>query len=253
MTRLRRIGVLGGMGPEATVALLQRIQAGILAGDDADHVPLLVDLNPQVPSRIQHLIEKTGPNPGPVIADMAARLETAGAEALILPCNTAHHYAGYVTDRVTIPFLSMPQMTCDALAEIVSAGSNIGILASPATNQTGLFQTLLSDRGLSTLWPNDEDIVLATIRRIKIAGPTSDDLALIQDKTTELVDRGADAILIGCTEFSLISAALLATVPIVDALDVLVDATLEFSGANRFGIGHSLGIDHKSNSGKRIF
>ncbi len=65
------------MGPEATVALLQRIQAGILASDDADHVPLLVDLNPQVPSRIQHLIEKTGPNPGPVIAEMAVRLETA--------------------------------------------------------------------------------------------------------------------------------------------------------------------------------
>ena len=94
MTRLRRIGVLGGMGPEATVALLQRVQGGVLARDDADHVPLLVDLNPQVPSRIKHLIEKTGPNPGPVIADMAARLETAGAEALILPCNTAHHYSG---------------------------------------------------------------------------------------------------------------------------------------------------------------
>ena len=139
MTRLRRIGVLGGMGPEATVALLQRVQGGVLARDDADHVPLLVDLNPQVPSRIKHLIEKTGPNPGPVIADMAERLETAGAEALILPCNTAHHYSGYIIDRVAIPFLSMPQLTCDALAGLVSSGSHVGILASPATNQTGLF------------------------------------------------------------------------------------------------------------------
>ena len=167
MTRLRRIGVLGGMGPEATVALLQRVQGGVLARDDADHVPLLVDLNPQVPSRIKHLIEKTGPNPGPVIADMAERLETAGAEALILPCNTAHHYSGYIIDRVAIPFLSMPQLTCDALAGLVSSGSHVGILASPATNQTGLFQTLLSERGLKTLWPNDEDIVLATIQKIK--------------------------------------------------------------------------------------
>ncbi|MDG2407299.1 MAG: amino acid racemase [Paracoccaceae bacterium] len=242
MTRLRRIGVLGGMGPEATVALLQRIQAGILASDDADHVPLLVDLNPQVPSRIQHLIEKTGPNPGPVIAEMAVRLETAGAEALILPCNTAHHYARYVTDRVTIPFLSMPQKTCDALAGIVSAGSHIGILASPATNLTGLFQKLLADQGLRTLWPKDEDIILTTIQRIKSAGLIPDNLAVLQDKTTELVDQGAAAILIGCTEFSLVSAYLIAPVPIVDALDVLVDATLEFSGANRFEVGHSLTV-----------
>ena len=239
MARLRRLGVLGGMGPEATIALLQRIQAGTLAGDDADHVPLLVDLNPQVPSRIQHLIEKTGPNPGPVIAEMAARLEAAGAEALILPCNTAHHYAGYVTDRVTIPLLNMPQMTCAALVGVVSAGANIGILASPATNQIGLFQTLLSDQGLGTLWPHDENTVLATIQRIKTAGATPDDLAVLQGKTTELVDRGATAILIGCTEFSLMSAQLSATVPIVDALDVLVEAALEFSGANRFEVRHS--------------
>ena len=230
MARLRRIGVLGGMGPEATVALLQRVQGGVLARDDADHVPLLVDLNPQVPSRIKHLIEKTGPNPGPVIADMAERLETAGAEALILPCNTAHHYSGYITDRVAIPFLSMPQLTCDALAGLVSSGCHIGILASPATNQTGLFQTLLSAQGLKTLWPNDEDTVLATIQKIKTAGPTADDLALLQKETDDLVDRGADAILIGCTEFSLISAQLSASVQIVDALDVLVKATLVFSG-----------------------
>ena len=230
MTRLRRIGVLGGMGPEATVALLQRVQGGVLARDDADHVPLLVDLNPQVPSRIKHLIEKTGPNPGPVIADMAERLETAGAEALILPCNTAHHYSGYIIDRVTIPFLSMPQLTCDALAGLVSSGAHVGILASPATNQTGLFQTLLSERGLKTLWPNDEDIVLATIQKIKTAGPTAGDLDLLQKETDDLVDRGADAILIGCTEFSLISAELSAPVQIVDAMDVLVKAVLVFYG-----------------------
>lgn len=239
MVRLRRLGVLGGMGPEATIALLQRIQAGTLAGDDADHVPLLVDLNPQIPSRVQHLIEKTGANPGPIIAEMAARLEAAGAEALILPCNTAHHYAGYVTDRVTIPLLNMPQMTCATLAEMVSAGANIGILASPATNQIGLFQTLLLDQDLGTLWPHDENAVLATIQRIKAAGATPDDLALLQDNITELVDRGATAILIGCTEFSLMSAQLSSTVPIVDALDVLVEASLEFSGANRFEVSPS--------------
>lgn len=230
MRKLRRIGVLGGMGPEATIALMQRLQASTPASDDADHIPLLVDMNTQIPSRILHLIEKTGPNPGPTMADMALRLQTAGAEALIMPCNTAHYYANFITDNVTIPFLHMSEMTCDELARQVAAGADVGILASPATNQTGLFQTLLSERGLGTVWPNNEDAVLATIRRLKSSGPTAREISELQDKTDELIDRGAAAILIGCTEFSLVSHQIKASVPIVDALDVLVAATLKFAG-----------------------
>ena len=230
MARLRRIGVLGGMGPEATVALLQRLQTGTPARDDSDHVPLLVDMNPQVPSRIRHLIEKTGPNPGPVMAEMAVRLETAGAEALIMPCNTAHHYASYVTERVRIPFLNMSVLTCVELASRVAPGSKVGILASPATNQIGLFQTHLNDVGLVALFPEDEETVLSAIRRIKQYGPDEADIVLLQEKSAELVKQGAAAILVGCTEFSLISGQIKTTVPIVDALDVLVAATLNFAG-----------------------
>ncbi len=232
MATLRRIGILGGMGPEATIALMQRILAGTSAKDDADHVPLLVDMNPQVPSRIQHLIEQTGPNPGPVMADMAARLERAGAEALILPCNTAHYYAHYITDRVAIPFLNMPEMTAALLAEKLNSGASVGILASPATNQTGLFQTLLAQHDLRTLWPQDETAVLDSIRRIKNVGPSEQDIKTLQDKADEMVQAGAGAILIGCTEFSLISDRITGPVPVVDALNVLVEATLQFAGVN---------------------
>ncbi|HAC49643.1 MAG TPA: aspartate racemase, partial [Sulfitobacter sp.] len=87
------VGVLGGMGPEATILLQQRVLGTVNAQDDADHLPLLIDMNPQVPSRIAHLIEGTGEDPAPVLAAMAQRLERAGATALAMPCNTAHHYA----------------------------------------------------------------------------------------------------------------------------------------------------------------
>ena len=97
---LRRIGILGGMGPEATVALMQRVIALVPARDDADHVPLIVDQNPQVPSRIAYLIEGRGEDPGPVLIAMARRLETAGAEAIAMPCNTAHHWAGAIAGAV---------------------------------------------------------------------------------------------------------------------------------------------------------
>lgn len=90
---MKRIGILGGMGPEATVELISRLIATTPAQDDADHIPLMVDMNPQVPSRISRIIEGRGADPGPVLAGMAQRLQSAGAEALAMPCNTAHFYA----------------------------------------------------------------------------------------------------------------------------------------------------------------
>ena len=89
----RTVGILGGMGPEATVLLMQQVIAAVPARDDADHVPLIVDQNRQVPSRIRRLIEGTGEDPRPVLAAMARRLQGRGPQALAMPCNTAHAYA----------------------------------------------------------------------------------------------------------------------------------------------------------------
>ena len=84
------IGVLGGMGPTATIDLLQRIIRLTPALDDVDHIRTLVDNNPQVPSRINYLIKRQGENPAPVLVKMAQGLSAQGADFLIMPCNTAH-------------------------------------------------------------------------------------------------------------------------------------------------------------------
>lgn len=86
------------MGPEATMLLMARVVAMTAAGDDRDHVPMVIDNNTQVPSRIKALIENTGDDPGPVLASMARKLEAYGAEALAMPCNTAHHYASVIDE-----------------------------------------------------------------------------------------------------------------------------------------------------------
>ena len=91
---MRRVGILGGMGPQATILIMQKLIACVSAEDDSDHIPLIVDQNPQVPSRIAHLIEGMGADPGPVLAGMARRLVAAGAEALAMPCNTGPGKAG---------------------------------------------------------------------------------------------------------------------------------------------------------------
>ncbi len=167
---MNRIGILGGMGPEATLLIMRKLLDAVDAQDDADHIPLIVDQNPQVPSRIAHLIEGTGPDPAPVLAEMAARLEAAGATALGLPCNTAHHYADAIRAAISIPFLDMVQLSARHAASQAAAGARIGVLASPAVRRARLFEPALSAQGLAAAYPSDEDALLAAIRSIKAKG-----------------------------------------------------------------------------------
>lgn len=228
---LQRVGVLGGMGVEATIALMQRIHGATATQDDQDHAPLIVDMNPQVPSRIRHVIEKDGPDPGPVLAEMAVRLELAGARALAMPCNTAHLYASHIEGSVSIPLLNMPELACTQAARTMKRGETVGILESPATNSTGLFKDLFEKSGMLSIFPEEESEILASIRRIKKEGPGSADVELLEREAQKLQARGAAGVIIGCSEFSLMSQRVGSPIPVLDTLDVLVDEIIAFSGA----------------------
>lgn len=220
----RPIGILGGMGPEATILLQQKLLASVEATDDADHIPLIVDMNPQVPSRIAHLIEGTGADPTPVLVAMAKRLEHAGAAALAMPCITAHHYAEAIAEAVAIPFLNMVEHAADACLQADPAGLRVGILASPAVRMTELVDRALAARGLHAVWPEDMDALLAAIREIKAHGVTADALARLDAASRDLLHHGAEVQLVACTEFSLAAEALASGARMIDALDALVAA-----------------------------
>lgn len=226
---MRRVGILGGMGPEATILIMQKLLAAVKARDDADHLPLIVDQNPQVPSRIRHLIEGTGEDPGPVLADMARRLVAGGAEALAIPCNTAHHYAPMVRQAVSVPLLDMVALSVDHAASLVGPGGRVGILASPAVRKVGLFDATLAKRGLTALYATDEAAMLAAIRQIKAEGPQPEARHTLQTGSKDLADRDASVQLVACTEFSLIADSVAQGVQIFDTLDVLVRAIKEFA------------------------
>ena len=225
----RRVGILGGMGPEATVLLMSRLIDATPAGDDADHLPLLVDQNPQVPSRIARLLEGRGEDPAPVLAAMARRLESAGAEALAMPCNTAHHYAPAIWAAVGIPLIDMVERAALAAAAQAGPGESVGVLASPAVRRIGLFDAALARRGLSADYAEDEGSLLAAIRRIKSrqAGPEA--RGALSTASAGLLARGARVQLIACTEFSLIADAIPEGVAGIDTLDCLVEGILAFA------------------------
>lgn len=223
MTR-RVVGILGGMGPEATILLQQRLLKKVDVRDDADHLPLLIDMNPQVPSRIAHLIEKRGESPGPVLAEMAQRLEDAGATALAMPCNTAHHYVPYISVKTTVPLLNMVTLSVGAAARRLNPESKIGILASPAVYLSRVFDDALKTGEFSALWPEDIDRMLTAIKLVKAAGPVPEARSILADAAAELTRKGADMLFIACSEFSLMAHDLIAEVPVIDTVDVLATA-----------------------------
>ena len=226
---MRRVGILGGMGPQATILLMQKVLDTVPAADDADHIPLLVDQNPQVPSRIRRLIEGTGDDPAPVLADMARRLVGAGAEALAMPCNTAHHYAPAIRAAVKVPFLDMVDLSVRQAARLAGVDGRVGILASPAVRRIGLFDAPLARFGVQALYPEDEAAMLSTIRRIKTAGPEPETASALRAASNALLQRGAQVQMIACTEFSLLADATADGVNAFDTLDVLVAAIKAFA------------------------
>jgi len=209
---MRTVGILGGMGPEATILLMQKVLQAVPAQDDADHVPLIVHQNPAVPSRIKALIEGTGPSPGPCLSAMAQDLERAGAQALAMPCNTAHHYVSDIQSSVV--FINMIELT---IQELKSKGV-VGLICSPAVQQTKIFE----GRGVNFVYPADGKAVLKMIQDIK-KGDLDQGLAAV------CRSMQCDHICIACTELSLLTPTLPSDIAWTDSIDCLVKGIVEFA------------------------
>lgn len=224
---MKTVGILGGMGPEATILLMQKLLAAVPARDDSDHIPLIVHQNPQVPSRIKALIEGTGEDPGPTLARMARDLEAAGAQALAMPCNTAHHYAPAVVAATSLPFLNMLDLTAAALA--AQGARRIGMLASPATRLAGVFAAPFAAHGLTPVFLPDDSDLLTLIRAVKAGEVAASLKPRLTHEAEALLAEGADHLLVACTELSLMTDALPRTAPHTDSLDCLTVAIARFA------------------------
>jgi len=214
----KTVGVIGGMGPEATVEFLRRIIATTPANDDQDHIHVLVDNNPKIPSRLAVIVEGTGEDPLPTLVAMAKGLERQGAALLAMPCNTAHYYRPRIAEAVSIPFLDMVALSVAAVP-----GKRIGMLASPAVRKVGLYEKSLHAAGKEAVFPEDDGPVLEIIRAVKANRITN---AHRHHYASIALSLDADAYLIACTELSVLGTPAGIAAPAVDALDVLVATTV---------------------------
>lgn len=220
------VGVLGGMGPDATADFMSRVIRATPAEKDQDHLRMLVDNNPHVPNRQEALL-RGGEDPRPTLAAMARGLEAAGADFLVMPCNTAHAFVHAITEAVAIPLVSIIDATVDACG----AAEVIGVLATDGCIASGVFQEALADRGLLAVLPDDVemDALMSLIRRIKAGDTDSDVVAGMRAIAEALAVRGAEVIVAGCTEIPLVLDQGMLDVPLVSSTDALARATVAFA------------------------
>lgn len=214
-------GILGGMGPQATVDLLQRIIELTPALDDCDHIHCVVDNHPKVPSRIKAIIEKNGEDPGPVMADMGKRLETFGADFLAIACNTAHYYYDNVQSVVSIPVIHVIHEVTKHIRMHYPDENRIGILASPAVAMTNLYRKSFEKYGLEDVWPDADaqESLLEVIKSVK-KGDTGDGVRkTYRDIAASYGEKDIRIVVVACTELSALDEDL--SVISVDAADVL--------------------------------
>lgn len=221
-------GILGGMGPDATVDLMRRVLKLTPAQDDQDHIRLLVDNNPRVPSRIAALIEGTGPSPLPTLVAMAQGLEAAGADFLAMPCNTAHHYHGPIAAAVSIPFLNLMELVVAELAANHGGLRRVGLLASSALPRIRLYEPYFEAAGLELVYPRagEQEALMALIRAVKAARADEAARRAFSEAAHDIEKQGAEVALVACTELSFVESALTTALPVVDAADVLARAVV---------------------------
>ena len=225
------LGVLGGVGPLATAYFMELVIKKTPAEKDQDNIPMIVFNDPQIPDRTAYILDHSYPNPQPEMVKVARWLEKAGSDYIAIPCNTAHYFYDAIVDSVNIPVVSIMEETTKQAAKQVMPGGKIGLMATKGTISSQVFQNYLEKAGLETITPNEEDqkIVTSIIYDcVKSNKPYDKEefLNVIQ----HLKDQGADLVVIGCTELSVVYQDLKDEMPnwVFDALDALADRCVEF-------------------------
>jgi aspartate racemase len=220
-------GVLGGMGPEATVDFMSLVIALTGASRDQDHIHLLVDQNPQVPNR-QRAIRGEGPDPGPELGAMARRLERAGADFLVMPCNTAHVFAKAIQDAVRIPLVSIIDVTVEEIGKLRPEARRVGVMATDGMLQTGLLQRAMAKAGLESVLPTDSELrqLMQLIHAIKAGDKGGESRHSMAALANALARKGAELVVAACTEIPLVLSSADLSVPLLSTTEVLARRTV---------------------------
>jgi aspartate racemase len=228
------IGILGGMGPEATLNCFSRIISSTPAKTDQEHLRVIIDSNPKVPDRTAAIIAE-GESPVPILVAGCRALQKAGADFIIIPCVSAHFFLDEIQQQIALPILSIFDVVSETITSVHPQIKTVGLMGTTGTINGGLFQKRLAVEGIEIMVADEsqQSKVMEAIYDIKNSQPTrsraqiTSDLVAVADG---LISKGARGIIAGCTEIPLALKQQHLSVPYFDALTILARAAIFKAG-----------------------
>lgn len=225
------VGVIGGLGPAATAEFLSRVIRWTDAESDQENADLIVLQHSSIPDRTAHILDPSKPDPGPVLASDAVRLETLGVAAVVIPCNTARAFIDEIEAAVAIPVVDIVRAAVDDTVALHPDARKVGVLATTGTIRSGTYTQALSQAGREAVVPSDgqqERVMELIYGQVKAGLPA--DRRLVEGAIEEVVSLGAGAVILGCTELSVAATGWDLGPTVVDALDSLARRTVTLAG-----------------------
>lgn len=228
------IGILGGMGPKSTADFFLKVIHATPATKDQDHPRIIIDCNPKIPDRTAAILGK-GESPLKQLKDTAFNLERSGAEIIVIPCNTAHYFYEELQKSVHIPIIHMLSETAAYICNTYPKAKKIGLLATTGTIETKIYQHVLD--GLQLIVPDGsgQKRVMTAIygkRGLKAGFSRNLPRRYILEEARKLVVKGAEVLILGCTETSLVIQQKDLRVPLIDPLQILAEVLIRKAQLN---------------------
>lgn len=226
---MKTVGILGGMGPLATVDLFAKITRLTKAANDQEHLHILIDSNTNIPDRTR-AISENGASPVKEMVRSALRLENMGADFLIIPCNTAHYFINRIKSFTRLPFINMIEETAKEAKR--SGVSYAGLLATKGTIKTKLYTEAFVRQGVNLITPSEENekhIMNLIYHGVK-AGVSRYPLDGVNRTLKEMKNQGVEKFILGCTEMPLAVQMYHMDIPVIDPTEILARRTIECAG-----------------------
>ena len=238
MSKCTYLGILGGLGPMSTVYFCELLNRHTAATCDADHIDMLISSKASTPDRTAYILNKDEPDPLPVMLTEAHRLEAAGVDLLVMPCNTAHYFYDGLAAGCKTPILNIIDETTAYLSRI--GITRFGLLATEGTITSGAYERFCALRGLTCVTPTQEEqAIVSHIIYGQIKKNLPVDMVAFDSVVNSLLAHGCQKIVLGCTELSLLKKQGLASDLFVDSLDVLAWRTILACGKTPIGFSTS--------------
>ncbi|RIE16546.1 aspartate/glutamate racemase family protein [Candidatus Cryosericum septentrionale] len=227
--KAKTLGIIGGMGPAATLDLFYKILKATPAKRDQDHIHIIIDDFPQIPDRTAFLLGK-GENPLPYILKSVKTLEKANVDVLCMPCNTAHYFVEDIRKATPLPFISIIESTLNTIKRSFENSKNIGLLATDGTIIGRVYHNIFEVERYRIITPIEEKQheVMKIVYSIK-AGKMEENVQAFEEIIEHMKFLGSELVILGCTELPILLKYFEPSLPVIDATSCLAKEIANFA------------------------